>query len=141
MSNPIIRGIMAAFGVFCAVLGIIGMFVPVLPTTPLLLLASFLLARSSKRLDSWVKSTKAYQSYVVPFKEKQGIEAKVKVRMLSISYVVMAISAFAVRDIAFWNFVVWAILLAVALWLLYLVCFHIPTLDAPASQLENKQQN
>lgn len=139
MQNSILRTLMAFAGIICAALGIIGVFIPVLPTTPLLLLATFLLARSSKRLNDWLISTKTYQGYVVPFKEKQGIEARKKVRILLISLTVMAISAFAVRNIYPWNIVVWVILSLVTLWLLYLLCIRIPTLELPAS-LEPEQE-
>lgn len=133
MKNPAIRALTAAAGVLCAVVGIVGMFVPVLPTTPLLLLAGFLLARSSNRLNAWLEGTRAYQAYVIPFKENRGIAFKTKVRILCVSFAVMAVSAFAVRNIETWNVVVWIVLALVSCWLLYLMSFRIPTLEAGAA--------
>ena len=140
MQHPVVRVLATMCGVVLAILGIVGVFVPVLPTTPLLLLATFLLARSSVRLNTWLQSTKTYQNYVVPFKEKKGIEARIKVRILLISLTVMGISAFVVRDLATWNVVVWVVLSLVTLWLLYLMCIRIPTLEIPA-QMEAEQEN
>ncbi|MEG2947973.1 MAG: DUF454 family protein, partial [Raoultibacter sp.] len=54
-------------------IGVVGVFVPVLPTTPLLLLATFLFAQSSPRCHAWILSTKVYRRYVLPFKEAGGI--------------------------------------------------------------------
>ena len=120
-------------GFIFAALGIVGMFVPVLPTTPFLLLAGFLFARSSKRLDTWLKSSRAWKTYVQPFVEKQTIPAATKARILVVSCVVMGISAFAVKDFPGINFVVWFILELVLLWLLYLMFVRIPSSPRPSS--------
>lgn len=70
-------------------LGFIGMFMPVLPTTPLVLLAAFLFSRSSERLSSWIATTPIYRAYVEPFKQSGGISLPRKMRILAISYSVM----------------------------------------------------
>jgi uncharacterized membrane protein YbaN (DUF454 family) len=106
----------------CTVVAIIGIFVPVLPTTPLLLLATFLFANSSPRYHAWIQTTKVYKSYVVPFKERGGLPLGQKVRIILVSFVIMGISAVSVRIIY-----VWIVLGLVALWLLYLMFIRIPT--------------
>lgn len=105
------------------VLGFVGIVIPVLPTTPLLLLATFLFAKASPRCQAWIVRTRAYQAYVIPFKEAGGITVRAKVRILVVSYVIMGASAFFVRKP-----LVWAILGCVAAFLLWLVVFHLPTL-------------
>ena len=103
-------------------LGCIGVFVPVLPTTPLLLLATFLFAKSSPRLHTWICSTKVYQTYVGAFKQAGGVPLSTKVRILLVSYALMGLSAWAVQKP-----LVWTILGCVALFLLGLLVFYIPT--------------
>ena len=120
--NAFARIILLACAWVCFALGCIGVFVPVLPTTPLLLLATFLFARSSKRCHDWICSTKVYKSYVLAFKEAGGMPATSKVRMLTVSYAVLAVSAVLVRKPF-----VWIILACVAVFLLWLVAFRIPT--------------
>lgn len=120
--NAFARIILLACAWVCFALGCIGVFVPVLPTTPLLLLATFLFARSSKRCHDWICSTKVYKSYVLAFKEAGGMPATSKVRMLIVSYAVLAVSAVLVRKPF-----VWIILACVAVFLLWLVAFRIPT--------------
>ncbi len=105
------------------VLGFVGIVIPVLPTTPLLLLATFLFAKASPRCQAWIENTRAYKKYVVPFKNAGGMTPRVKARMLIVSYVVLGASAFFVRKP-----LVWAILGAVALFLFWLVVVHLPTL-------------
>ena len=106
------------------IIGVVGIFVPVLPTTPLLLLATFLFANSSPRCHAWIKSTRVYRKYVLPFKENGGIPLGQKLRILLISFTVMGFSAWTVPKTY-----VWAILLAVALFLLYLMLIRIPTIS------------
>ena len=50
----------------CCALGVAGIAIPVLPTTPLLLAATFLFARSSPRLHAWIVSSRLYCLYVAP---------------------------------------------------------------------------
>lgn len=108
-------------------LGVVGVFIPVLPTTPLLLLATFLFAKTSPRCHAWIKTTKIYSMYVVAFQEAGGMSVGAKARMLVISFTVMGASALLVQKP-----LVWTILGAVALFLLYLVLVRIPTISNQA---------
>jgi uncharacterized membrane protein YbaN (DUF454 family) len=119
------RVILLCCGWLAFVAGIVGVFVPVLPTTPFLLLATFLFANSSPRWHAWIQKTKVYQRYVVPFKEGGGIPLAQKIKLLLISFALMGISAWAAPKIY-----VWIILILVALWLLYLMFVRIPTIPA-----------
>lgn len=116
--------LLIAGGSLAFALGAVGVFVPVLPTTPFILLAAFLFSKSSKRIHSWIVRSRVYRAYVAPFKEAGGMLTKDKARMLVVSYVVLGISAALVRQIH-----VWIILGAVAVFLFYLVCIRIPTVD------------
>ena len=71
--NRIVRYLMLAGAWTACIIGCIGVFVPVLPTTPLLLLATFLFAKSSPRCHAWIISTRVYRTYVAAFKEAGGI--------------------------------------------------------------------
>ena len=63
-------------GLIAFVLGFIGIFLPLLPTTPLFLLTSFCLLKSSEKLNE--KQTKMYEKYVKSFVEKGGMTLKAK---------------------------------------------------------------
>ncbi len=114
--------ILAGLGFLCFSIGVVGIFVPLLPTTEFILLATFLFMKSSPRFHSWILQTKVYDNYVRPFKEKGGITKKTKAKMLVPSLGLLAVSAAFVRV---WY--VWIVLAVVAAGLLYLVLVRTPT--------------
>ena len=120
----------------CFALGAVGVAIPVMPTTPFLLLAAFLFARSSPRIHEWMLSTRLYREYVVPFKESGGIEAGKKARILAISLSALAISAALVQKP-----LVWAILSCCAAFLLYLVLIRIPTVSRQTELTKPREAN
>lgn len=75
-------------------LGSIGVILPVLPTTPFLLLAAWFFTRSSTRFKHWLESTSLYKRYVGEFKKQGGISRKKKIHILLTTYLVMVLSMF-----------------------------------------------
>ena len=127
--NAFVRIIMMTLAWICFLAGCIGIFVPVLPTTPLVLLATFLFTKSSPRCQRYIESTKVYKYYVSAFKDAGGIPRNTKIRILAISYTVMGISAYFVQKP-----LVWGVLLCVSVFLMWLMMVHIPTISAEKAQ-------
>lgn len=127
--NPLVRTLMLIGAWVACVLGCVGVFIPVLPTTPLLLLATFLFAKSSPRCHAWIVSTKVYRTYVAAFKKAGGIPASTKIRILTVSFVVMGASALLVH-----NVIVWIVLGCVAAFLIYLMAVRIPSTSIESVQ-------
>lgn len=69
-------------GTLCLVLAIVGIFVPVLPTTPLLLLTAYCYYRSSERMYTWLMSHPHLGPYIKNFREHRMIPRRVKVYIL-----------------------------------------------------------
>jgi len=107
----------------CLVLGLIGIPVPVLPTTPFILLSAFLFAQSSERYHTWLKTTKVYKAYVLSYKERGGITLKRKLQIIGITYVFMGLSGFLVQKVY-----VWIILVVCAACQFYALMLRIPTI-------------
>lgn len=63
-------------------IGIVGIVVPILPTTPFLLLASFFFAKGSKRFHDWFISTKIYKKYLESFVQSKAMTLKNKLTIL-----------------------------------------------------------
>jgi len=79
-------------------IGAIGAVVPMLPSFPFLMLATFCFARSSKKLHNWFVSTKLYKDNLADFVAGKGMTKKTKVRimitvtlLMSIGFIVMGL--------------------------------------------------
>lgn len=79
--NPIkILWLLAAF--VCLGAGSLGIILPVLPTTPFLLLASFCFAKGSKRFHHWFQSTGLYRRHLESFVRERAMTLKTKLCIL-----------------------------------------------------------
>ena len=81
------------------VLGILGILLPLLPTTPFLLLAAACYFRSSERFYNWLMNNKWLGNYIKNYREKKSIPLKVKVLTLSILWLTIGYSVFFVVNI------------------------------------------
>jgi len=86
-------------GSLCVLLAILGMFLPVLPTTPFLLLASFCFARSSTRVNKWLLSNRWFGVYIRNYREGRGITLRHKVIAISLLWLTIG---YAVWVVSFW---------------------------------------
>ena len=95
-----IRPLLVTFGTIFVGLGIVGIFVPVLPTTPFLLLAAACYARSSQRFYHWLLYNRWFGNYIRNYRQKRGIPLKMKVLTISLLWVTIGVSAiFAVQSL------------------------------------------
>ena len=76
--NKLKKLIYLLVGLIAFILGAIGIFLPLLPTTPLFLLTSFCLLKSNDKLNEKFMQTKMYEKYVKSFVEKGGMTLKAK---------------------------------------------------------------
>lgn len=80
----IMKIILAFLGSLSLVLGILGVFLPVLPTTPFLLLSAALYVRSSERLYNWLMQHRHLGPYIRNFRENRAIPLRVKIVSVSL---------------------------------------------------------
>lgn len=98
--NPVIRWTLVTVGWIAIVLGIIGIFLPLLPTTPFLLLAAGCFARSSEKFHSWLLNHKYLGPYIHLYLDGKGIPFKAKCYIISVLWITMAISIYLVPLLA-----------------------------------------
>lgn len=74
--------ICAGLGFLCFGIGAAGAVMPIIPTTPFLLAATFFFARGSKRFHKWFVSTNLYKRYIEQAVKNKAMEKKAKRNML-----------------------------------------------------------
>jgi len=99
LGGYLLRLLLLSVGVISTILGFVGAFLPLLPTTPFLLLAVFCFARSSDKFHNWLVHTKIYKSYVQEFYERDGYTLKKKFQLLLSVVIVVGISIYLVDNI------------------------------------------
>lgn len=81
--NRIKKYLYIALGFIALGLGIIGIILPVLPTTPFLLVTSYCFAKGSDRFHNWFINTKVYKKHLESFVKERAMTLKEKVVLLS----------------------------------------------------------
>ncbi len=90
--KKIIKYLLIAGGTFCVGLGLIGIFLPILPTTPFLLLAAFLYARSSESFLHWLLTNRWFGAYIKNYREGKGIPRREKILTITLLWVTIIFS-------------------------------------------------
>jgi uncharacterized membrane protein YbaN (DUF454 family) len=121
MSDRLKRQLLIILGTVCVVIGAIGIFIPVLPTTPFLLLAAFCYLRGSPRFHSWLINNRLFGAYIRNYIEGRGIPLKVKLFTIALLWATIGISIWLAA-----NLVVTIILSVIAA----AVTLHIATIRA-----------
>ncbi len=119
--SPVWRAVLLVVGTASLVIGVVGIFLPVLPTTPFLLVTAACYARASTRLYAWLLGQKSLGPIISEWRRSRSFPPGVKTRAL-----VMVIITFAVSIILIDSLVVRVVLLVVAAILLTFL-YRIPT--------------
>jgi uncharacterized membrane protein YbaN (DUF454 family) len=92
------RVVWAFCGVLCVCFGALGVFLPLLPTVPFMLLAAFCFARSSPQLHDWLLSHPVFGTPIMDWQERGAISRRGKIAAtLSIAAVFVLSLALGVR--------------------------------------------
>lgn len=92
------RTVILLIGFVCLALGILGIVVPLLPTTPFLLLAAACFVRASDRMYQWLINHKLFGLYIRNYREHKAIPLKIKVTSVALLWITIIFSIVYVVD-------------------------------------------
>lgn len=96
MITPLKHTLLIIAGCLSLAIGVIGAFIPLLPTVPLVLLSGFCFARSSERLHTWLINNPHFGSIIRNFESGGEIPRRVKIRAITVIWISMTVSALIV---------------------------------------------
>ena len=111
ITSNLSRWVMIIIGSFFTGLGILGIFLPLLPTTPFLLLAAACYIRSSERFYNWLMNNKWLGRYIKNYLEGKGVSLNSKILSISLLLITIGYSVFFVVKI----FLIRVILILIAI--------------------------
>ena len=117
------RTLLVIAGTLCVALGVLGMFLPLLPTTPFLLLAAICYARSSERFYRWLMTNRWCGEYIRNYREGRGIPRKQKVLTIVLLWVTIGYTAWLVASLWWVRLVLLAIAVGVTIHLIRIRTF------------------
>ena len=131
--------ILIILGVVTFCIGVVGIALPILPTTPFLLLASFLFCKSSKKLHDWLESNRVFGEYIRNYRQYRAIKRITKIISIALLWITLGISIYFV-DVLYLRILLCAVGIGVTVHLI-----RIKTLERVLAQKEKSckeaQQN
>jgi uncharacterized protein len=127
------RILFIVLGSLCVALGVIGIFVPLMPTTVFLLLAGFFYARSSPRFYNWLLNHRWLGTYLRNYRDGRGVPMRDKVVTLVVLWLSIALTTvFFVRT---WWIILLLLVIAAG------VTIHLVSLKTYRPEKENLQES
>jgi uncharacterized membrane protein YbaN (DUF454 family) len=110
----IFRALLIVAGTISLIFAAIGVVIPLIPTTPLLLLAVACYCRSSERLYTWLINNRWFGEYIRNYREGKGIPLKTKVLAVTVLWATISVSVVFLAPILLVQVLLLAIAIAVS---------------------------
>jgi hypothetical protein len=123
--SPLVRWLLMAAGSICVVLGVIGIFLPLLPTTPLMLLAAACFARSSRRFHDWLLANRTFGPLILEWERHRSIPRRTKLTAIALMSTTLAVSIVFFVEPRWLQALLAAFGVGLAIWM-----YRIPSRDA-----------
>ncbi len=116
--NTFVKIILIISGWLSVGLGFVGIFIPMLPTTPFMLLAAACFAKSSPKFHHWLMNNKIFSRYIRDYREKRGMKLSSKILSISMLNITISLSVIFATEILWLRIILIAIAMAVTIHLL-----------------------
>ena len=131
--STLFRVVLVILGTVFVVTGVIGIFLPILPTTPFMLLAAWCYARSSSRFYNWIMNNRVFGPIIREWRQYRSIPRRAKRTAMIIMPTTFAIS------IIFFVPIFWVqLMLAVLCVVMFLFIWRIPVREVNVDTEGNK---
>ncbi len=118
-------------GTVCVALGVLGMFLPLLPTTVFLLMAAYCYSRSSERFHTWLLNNRLFGGYIKNYQSGRGISLRQKITTTVTLWISIGFSIWILAA-SFWiNLLLLAIAIGVSLHLILLKTYRPEPIPTP----------
>lgn len=97
--NRVRKSLYIIIGLVCVMIGSVGVVLPILPTTPFLLLASACFVKGSDKFDKWFKGTKLYKNNLETFINNRSMTMKTKISILLFADIMIAVPLIVVDNL------------------------------------------
>jgi uncharacterized membrane protein YbaN (DUF454 family) len=118
--SPVTKYFYLVSGFLLVAIGFIGIFLPVLPTTIFLILASICFVRSSPKANEWLQNHKILGIYIKNYQDKSGLTIKSKIFNLAFLWIMISASAIFFTELWYIRLLLLAIAIGVTIHLLLL---------------------
>lgn len=122
--NKLKKCLYITVGLIAFSLGAIGVVLPILPTTPFLLLTSFCFAKGSDRFNNWFTNTKIYKNHLENFIQERAMTLKQKICLLAFADTMLAFPLIILDSLA-----VKLVIIALIIFKFYYFFFKIKTIS------------
>ncbi|MDW7644391.1 MAG: YbaN family protein [Desulfuromonadales bacterium] len=123
IDSRVLRLLLTAAGLVSTALAVLGIFLPLLPTVPLLLLAAACFARGSERFHNWLLDHPHLGPMIRGYLDGQGIPLRAKITAITLIWISIPVSVFFLIPLFWVKVFLIAIGLCVTIYLLRLpVC-------------------
>lgn len=113
-------------GLISTVLAFVGAVLPVLPATPFIAMAAYCYARSSERLNNWLRGTKLYKNNIEGIVKGKGLTKRAKLRIMLSVTLIMVIGFFSMGRLPVAQFIL------VIVWIGHILYFWLGVKNLPS---------
>lgn len=122
MFDAFIKYIYITLGSLAFAVGIVGIFLPVIPTTPCLMLACYFYSKGSTKFQTWLINSSIYKEYAQDFVENKSLTLKKKSILLTFASIMLLFPLFLLGG------VMKLIIILLYIFLYYYFIFQIKTI-------------